>query len=561
MTNNRSIIQQSRVTGFLFTVCLLFGSMVTCYAQTEVPRMALVIGNSQYIGLSTLKNPVNDASDVGSALERLGFTVEVLTNANLDSMEASVIRLKNNLSAHSDAIGLFYYAGHGVQSGGSNYLIPSDARITDEVFLKTKALSSQSVMDLMQSAGNHLNLVFLDACRDNPFAWSRGGGRGLTVVSNQPPGSIVVFATSAGSVAQDGSGRNGLFTAELLKNIETPGIDLNTMLDRTALGVLATSGNKQSPGIYKQYFDVAYLGGKPPAGFDLQRAPGPITQPAENRSTMGNETIALRQKIGDSTQDPVPEDMVWVEGGSYVRPDGKEITVTGLYVSRTEVTQSDFKSITGNNPSSFADTSSAAVRPVESISWYEAIEYCNIRSLKEGLQAAYTINRRNPDANNISDIDGKKWQISVDWDASGYRLPTEAEWEYAARGGTFSNDYLYAGSSRPTDVAWFNKNSGEGLMALGPKKTKPVATKKQNELGIYDMSGNVSEWCWDWFSASREGQELTNPAGPVSGDKRVIKGGSEDKGMESLPIHSREGFTADTRNYDIGFRVVRSNTK
>jgi hypothetical protein len=252
-----------RRTRVLLLLLLLLAAGVAWVAAA--PKFALVIGNSQYDSLGALKNPVNDASDMAAALKRLGFEVDLLTDAELPDMESAVLRLKNRLSISAAATGLFFYAGHGVQSAGVNYLIPVRANISDEAFLKTKALAAQTVLDLMQDAGNTLNLVFLDACRDNPFAWSRGGGRGLSVVSVQPRGSIIVYATSAGSVASDGDGRNGVFTGELLKNMETPGLDLNTMLDRTAQGVLKATASRQNPAIYKQYFQTAYLAGDAPA--------------------------------------------------------------------------------------------------------------------------------------------------------------------------------------------------------------------------------------------------------------------------------------------------------
>ena len=162
-------------------------------------------------------------------------------------IENAVINLKNKLSVSKDSIGFFYYAGHGVQSNGQNYLIPSGANIPDEAFLKTKSLSTQIVMDLLQSAGNNLNMVILDACRDNPFSWSRSGSRGLSVVGSQPPGSIIVYATSAVSTAKDGTGRNGMFTTELLKHLKTPGIDVTEVFRLTGAGVRDTSGGSQIP--------------------------------------------------------------------------------------------------------------------------------------------------------------------------------------------------------------------------------------------------------------------------------------------------------------------------
>jgi uncharacterized caspase-like protein len=172
--------------------------------------------------LGKLANPGNDAADMAEALKSLGFTVTLIKDADLMGMEQGIVRLGNSLSTSKSSIGFFFYAGHGVQSNGINYLIPANAEIPSEAFLNTKAVAVQALMDTLQQSGNKLNVIVLDACRDNPFSWSRSGTRGLTVVSSQPPGSLIAYATSAGSVAQDGTGRNGIFTGELLKNLKNP---------------------------------------------------------------------------------------------------------------------------------------------------------------------------------------------------------------------------------------------------------------------------------------------------------------------------------------------------
>jgi len=253
-------IATSRLVLPILTVLILALAAPTLAAQAgSGGRFALVIGNNEYEGLSPLKNPANDAADMAAALKRLGFVVDLRLNADLAQMEEGAVLLSQRLAADRNSLGLFYYAGHGVQSGGINYLIPSRTAIAAEAFLKTKALAAQSLLDLMQGAGNSLNLVFLDACRDNPYSWKRSGTRGLSVVGSQPPGSVIVYATSAGSTAGEGTGRNGVFTSELLKHIETPGLDLDTILNRTAQGVLRATGNAQNPGVYKQFFETAYL--------------------------------------------------------------------------------------------------------------------------------------------------------------------------------------------------------------------------------------------------------------------------------------------------------------
>ncbi len=248
----------------LSAVFLLFGILVLAAqaaAQAGGPRFALVIGNGNYSELGRLKNPANDAADMGKALTELGFKVRLLVDADLPSMEDAVVRLGSDLAVSADSVGFFFYAGHGVQAGGTNYLIPADARIASEAFLKNKALPAQSVLDTLQGARNALNIVVLDACRDNPFSWGRSTARGLTVVGSQPTGSIVAYATSAGSVAQDGTGRNGVFTAELLKQIRTPGLEIKDVFNRTGKGVSTVTAGKQVPAVYNQFFDSAYLAG------------------------------------------------------------------------------------------------------------------------------------------------------------------------------------------------------------------------------------------------------------------------------------------------------------
>ncbi|MDR2159879.1 MAG: caspase family protein, partial [Treponema sp.] len=185
-------------------------------------KHALVIGNGAYGDLGRLANPVNDANDMAAALRGLGFTVDTLVNAGRVQMEEAVERFKNRLSVAKNTYGFLFYAGHGVQSGGVNYLIPVGADIRSESYLGDRAVSVQAVLDELNRAGNELNIIVLDACRDNPFGWSRGGSRGLQVVGNQPADSIIVYATSAGNTAADGTGRNGLFTGHLLANLKKP---------------------------------------------------------------------------------------------------------------------------------------------------------------------------------------------------------------------------------------------------------------------------------------------------------------------------------------------------
>lgn len=241
----------------LFTVSTLYAQN----AQAEQPRFALIMGNGTYTGTSSLVNPANDAQDMGDTLAQLGFQTEVLTDAGLEAMENAVLRFRDRLADSPDSVGLFFYAGHGVQSNGENYLIPVDVQIPSESLLRTRAVSLYFVLDSLREAKNKLNVVILDACRDNPFAWARSSSRGLSIVGAQPPGSIVVYSTSAGSTAQDGTGRNGTFTGELLNHITQPGLEISEIFRRTGAGVQEKTSGTQIPAIYSQFFGNFYPSG------------------------------------------------------------------------------------------------------------------------------------------------------------------------------------------------------------------------------------------------------------------------------------------------------------
>ena len=242
---------------------LLFMPIVGLFAQENSipPKYALVIGNSSYtLGLSKLANPVNDANDVAAALEYLGFIVDKLLDAKHEQMDSAVLRLKDKLSESGEAYGFIFYAGHGVQSGGENFLIPVDVNIPSESFLRSRSISVQAILDELNDARNSLNVVVLDACRDNPFGWSRSSSRGLSMISRQPAGSIIVYATSAGQTAADGDGRNGLFTSQLLGNLVTPGLEVKEIFNRTGADVTRLSKSQQVPAIYSQFFGTAFFG-------------------------------------------------------------------------------------------------------------------------------------------------------------------------------------------------------------------------------------------------------------------------------------------------------------
>ena len=211
---------------------------------TAAKRTALVIGNSNYDSVP-LSNPVNDAHDISQALQRLGFEAILLKNADKQKIVTAMRDFGRKLS--NSEIGLFFYAGHGMQIKGTNYLIPVQSGIKEESEVEFYAIDVGIVLAKMESTGNSLNLVILDACRDNPFTRSfRSSAKGLARM-DAPEGSIIAYATKAGSVAEDGQGRNGTYTKALLNNLENPDLDVRDMFNRVGLEVMAKTGGQQVP--------------------------------------------------------------------------------------------------------------------------------------------------------------------------------------------------------------------------------------------------------------------------------------------------------------------------
>lgn len=225
------------------------------------------------------------------------------------------------------------------------------------------------------------------------------------------------------------------------------------------------------------------------------------------------------------------------------------VSLQGFFISAKETTQNEWYEVMNTIPSS--SHGSGPEFPVYQVSWYDALVYCNKKSINEGLSPVYALNGvTNPDSwGTIPTTSNPEWNaITCNWNANGYRLPTEAEWEFASRGGTWSENYEYAGSNRIGNVAWYLNNSAN--------ITHQTATKQMNEAGIYDMSGNVYEWCWDWY-APYENVSQTNPTGPDSGTTRSIRGGSFLNEPQNCLSTFRLDLSPESRLNYTGFRIVR----
>ncbi len=212
--------------------------------ETQQGRFALVIGNGNYSD-APLRNPVHDAEAIAAKLKELGFTVTLLTNSALRPMELAILDFGEELKAGD--VGLFYYAGHGLQLKGKNYLVPTDAHLEQEAEVRIETVDVDLITEQMLDANNGMNLIILDACRNDPFVRQfRGGSHGLAAI-DAAQGTLIAYATSPGSVAEDGEGNNGVYTEALLQALGEPGLKVEEVFKRVRIAVAERTHNVQMP--------------------------------------------------------------------------------------------------------------------------------------------------------------------------------------------------------------------------------------------------------------------------------------------------------------------------
>jgi len=240
------------------------------------------------------------------------------------------------------------------------------------------------------------------------------------------------------------------------------------------------------------------------------------------------------------------------DGGSDELPT-HSVTLNSFYIGKYEVTQAEYSQYMQPGSSWTSGNGLGGNYPAYFVSWYEILKYCNLRSMAEGLTPVYTISGSTNPANwgAIPTSNNATWNAAIcNWSANGYRLPTEAEWEYAARGATNTPDCLYSGSDDINAVAWYSGNNT-------PNRSKPVGSKAPNGLGIYDMSGNLWEWCWDWHG-NYSSNTQTNPTGPASGSYRVLRGGGWNISAGRCRVAVRDGSRPYGSGGFVGFRLCRA---
>lgn len=529
-------------TALLATVIYL---VVLIFPASASDRVALVIGNSAYTYAPPLTNPAHDGEDIAAALAKLGFDVISGNDATKAQMDVTVARFAHALRGAE--IGVFFYAGHGLQFNGENYLVPIDAKLESQAALETEAIQLAKIQRIME-ASTKTNVLFLDACRNNPLARnlarslgtrSIGLGRGLAP-TEAGLGTLISYATQPGAVANDGQGRNSPFTGSLKRHILIPGEDLTSILIRVRNDVLAVTNSKQVPWDHHALRARLYLS-TPPDSVPNKR------DVAANQQFLPGTTYR-DTKISGQVCTSCPE-LVVIPAGSFVmgsREDDLERATnegprhevkveSNLAVGKYEITFAEWDACVaeggcaGHTP---IDNGWGRIRrPVANVSWDDAQSYI-------------------------------KWLRSTT--GQNYRLLSEAEWEYAARSGTdtsfsFGDDiaqlckYANGADKETTSIVQRNERCSDGFA----DKTAPVGSFLPNAFGLHDMHGNVWEWVADCRTDQYAGADGAQPASHTECSERVVRGGS----WAVIPRGLRSAFRAflkpDYHDDDVGFRVVR----
>lgn len=575
---------------------LIFVTTLLAPPVFAAKKVALIIGNADYsVANGRLANPVNDARSITKRLRELGFTV--LYKPNLRSREAMEIAVEEFSSQISDAdIALFYYSGHGVQRAGENYLMPTQATIRKARQIRHRAMNVSFLMDEMAENTSGLSLVILDACRDDPYPRDKKSltTRGLARM-DAPSGTIIAYATKPGATAADGTGDHSPYTAALLNYLQSHAHQpIDDMLNQVNVAVEDATDNQQSPRLESSAIRGTYCFAECQRDREAVKQRYPLyikTTPADARVRILNigpeyqsgmmlkpgqykvevshsgyqmDTsqfglsadnqvyyVALQQVRTSiptpSTPVPLPRvtelvrptpvstsrltdpytgmkfvrvkagcfQMGSAEGSDQVKPVHQVCISEDYFLGQYEVTQAQWQKVMEDNPSDnqsiFRNTDDY---PVEQVSWNDVQKFISKLNQQTG---------------------------------ENYRLPTEAEWEYACR--SRGKKEYHCGGSDSNSVAWYHGNSGGESHKMGQKQA--------NDLGLYDISGNVWEWVQDWYASDYYQQSSAkDPKGPPSGSRRVARGGSWSTGGCSV---CRANAGLDDRSDNVGFRLARKN--
>ena len=557
------------ITGFLF-VSLVSQAQKGIITVTggKAPegterRLALVIGNRDYKYVRKLKNPVNDAEDMSRALKILGFEVITVPDADYRTMMNALNQFRERLTATD--VALLYFSGHGLGFGGQSYLLPTDADLTCLEQIETHGIGLNRILSDIRSRQVRNSFVLLDACRNLPkLKYCESAKKdvdapaGLVRPTNNPPGSMVVYATEEGSWADDNAGgRNGLFTEALLRYLTVPNLSIRAILDKADADVDRKSNGQQSPGRYdKMRGDFVFVQTVTPAPAREEPKPEPVKP---------TPTPVIDLPVGPA--------MVHVKGGSFQMgsTEGSDsekpvhtVRVSDFLMGKYEVTVGEFAEFVE------ATTYKTDAEKGDGSYIWNGKEWTKKAGVSWRCDAEGKVRDRSSYRHPVIHVSHNDAVAYCEWltkkNRKAYRLPTEAEWEYAAGGGSVHTKYSW-GNSEPVGKGVGNladkSTIGMLLWAVstyddGYRFTAPVGSYAPNELGLYDMSGNVWEWCSDWYGSDyyASSTNSVNPTGPTTGTYRVLRGGGWGSGPQNCRVAYRNYGTPTYRNYNVGFRVV-----
>jgi formylglycine-generating enzyme required for sulfatase activity len=556
--------------------------MLASRASAEPPRrVALVIGNSAYVAAPQLANPGADARLIAEALRHAGFTnVDLQIDLSKPRFERALQEFQKR--ADSAEVALVYYAGHGLEVDGRNWLVPVDAMLEDERDLPFQAIDLDVVLGTVTHAKD-LSIVVLDACRDNPFTRSirrTSGTRGLAsrgLAAIEVTGTLVLYAQRAGQTALDGVGSDSPFAIALAKRLPEPGVDVRILVSKVRDDVLAMTGGKQEPFSY---------GSLP--GVQLELVPGlsaPAPSTVDSDLEAFNKAATLNTTAGwDAYLRTYPQgryssvakterDALAQQPSQAAIPAPK--VSTQMHVSQEVAAPAPIaaSSVVSEIESRLVSIPAGRFAMGDSNALWKAT-YVHVKpdhsvSVRAFKLSAYDVTFDQYDvfarATGHELPDDAGWGrgnnpvINVNWDdaqafiawlnqksAKRFRLPSEAEWEYAARAGTTTSFYW----GKEFDASLANRNGS---------RTSPVGSFSPNAWGLYDMSGNVSQWTQDCWNESYGGAP-TDGSAWISGDCtfRMYRGGSwRSPDPEHLRVSYRFRYPSTGRTVDLGFRLAQ----
>ena len=569
-------------------------------SPAHAARLALVVGNADYAD-SPLKNPVNDARAMHAKLASLGFEVTPVENLRRRDIGRTVNGFASRIRPGDEVV--VFYAGHGLQVRGINYLPAVDADIQSEEDVPLNSLNLNTLLERMDDAKAGVKLLFLDACRNNPYARSfRSSARGLARVQDAPSGTLMHFATRPGSVAADGSGKNGLYTTELLRHIDQPGTPIEQMLKRVAAAVERESKGQQEPWVEGSLKGDFYF--KPGSGVQVASvAPVPTGLPVVaaqqadpeqevwQAAKAANTVAAYDAYLAEYPRGKFASAARIARGALVAAGNGGGAGAATL-ANQSAVQASTASSQPAQPGQSFRDCAQAhcpelVVIPAGSFvmgSNDDDIEKpphsVSVRSFALGkyevTQGQWrAVMGSNP--SRFSDCGDNCPVENVSWDdiqqylaklnqmtGMKYRLASEAEWEYAARAGC-STAFNVGGQCRDkieASEANFDGNYTYNGSTKGVYREKPIQVGSfgANNWGLHDMHGNVWEWVEDVWHDNYAGAPTDGSAWKSGGNSshRVVRGGSWNGNPVNLRSAFRGRYSPDDRFNFNGFRIART---